>query len=386
MRFAIASDLHCHVARKSDTRSALLVGMSDEPRGRNPVSSLLRHIEKERLTADYLLCPGDLADRVDLDGLRAGWESVSRIGEALGVRAVLACAGNHDIDSRGVHGGNPTDPVRTSLPDFPVSDAAQRKAYWDRGFALTQLGDVSILIVCSSTRFTSQDQAKQGILSESQCEHLEELLQVSTLAPIRVALVHHHPQLHEDLGLGTNDVMMLGSRLLATLEGADFQLVVHGHKHHARLTYAAGLGGSSPAVLASGSLAAILYPLPSTASRNLFHLVELGSTELKGCTVEGEVRSYEWNGFEGWNPASQRSAGIPFRAGFGCRWTATEIRGVLSGLPKGRHRWSEMLSLHPQLRFVTPAQLTRAVTEAQQSGHWGVLYDSLLEINEFFIP
>ena len=66
--------------------------------------------------------------------------------------------------------------------------------------------------------------------------------------------------------------MVNGSLLLSLLERFGFQLVVHGHKHHPKLSYAAG-GGASPAVLASGSLAAIATPILATNARNLFHLV-----------------------------------------------------------------------------------------------------------------
>src|SRR5438045_9305798 len=99
---AIASDLHA--AEAGSQESFLIQGASRSPWKQHPIESLRRLIQERAITADYLVCPGDFANKCCLPGFHVGWDAVTEIAGYLGAD-IIGTVGNHDVDSRRAHGG-----------------------------------------------------------------------------------------------------------------------------------------------------------------------------------------------------------------------------------------------------------------------------------------
>src|SRR5690349_8183252 len=113
IRLAVASDLHAVEAGSAD--SFLVDGRSRIAWKSHPVEALKRLIASEGIEADYLLCPGDFTNKCSLRGLELGWQSVLEVAASLHATP-LSTVGNHDLDSRRVHGSDVFGPARALSP------------------------------------------------------------------------------------------------------------------------------------------------------------------------------------------------------------------------------------------------------------------------------
>jgi len=163
------------------------------------------------------------------------------------------------------------------------------------------------------------EEIEYGRISNYTIELLEkELKDTSPAPPINIVLCHHHPHQFPEIFQDddTYDVMKNGQKLLNLVgNGRNGNwIVIHGHKHHARIAYAQG-GNSSPVVLGAGSFSAVIYSELQSEARNQFYLIELPLNNQSG--LVGTIRTWDWTP-RGWMPAANRS-GLPAVCKFGCR-------------------------------------------------------------------
>lgn len=120
---AIASDLHCHSLTSENQASFLVADSLRTPSGKHPVEALAELIDQESLSAELLLCPGDITDKVCIQGLNSGWDFLKEIRDDLRADFLVATLGNHDVDSRSVHSADPFQVCRGFRPrEFPSND------------------------------------------------------------------------------------------------------------------------------------------------------------------------------------------------------------------------------------------------------------------------
>jgi hypothetical protein len=368
-RIAIASDLHCHRPDSGEPAASFLTtGLPKVPWKVNPVEALKRRIAASNLSAEILLCPGDLGNRCSPEGMAAAWEAIQEIGEALGTRRVVATIGNHDVDSRRLIGKDPFAPARCIAATFPLGSDQDSRDFWNRHFRILDWKDLRLLVLNSVASHTSEAEAKHGAVAPATMEEIEDALRVNPGPALRVAVVHHHPHPHEDLNLGAGDLMHGGQGLLDLLNRNAFSLVVHGHKHHPKVSYAQG-GTTTLAVFAAGSLTHINHAELASNTRNLFHIVEVEPTNLSHCTVAGTIRSWEFNCGSGWNPATRRSAGFPVIAGFGCRRPHRDlVAAVIPHVAGSVRRWDDLEAVIPELRYLLPQDKGAVLKLLEEAG------------------
>ena len=357
VKIAVISDLHCHPETALPLDSFLLCERMRRPAREHPIESLLELIRERKLSADALLVTGDITNKANKQGIISGWNFIKEVSAALSVSELVATVGNHDIDSRGLHSEDPFMVAKSFSPDdFPVSSAAARDDFWERGFCFVETDSLCVLVVNSVLHHYSEAETKRGKINDAQLERLERELEDRPGKAFRVALIHHHPIPHENLKLGADDLVVKGSELLDVLEKARFRIVVHGHKHYPRLRYASG-GGSAPTVFASGSLSAFNAQMLSN-TRNLFHIIRLCDEPIPGCVGQGKIESFEFNAGKGWSPPSKRSADFPAIAGFGCRSSYTDLAEstikVLGASSMGLQQWAAVQVSLPQVEYLLP--------------------------------
>ena len=360
---AIVSDLHCHHSSQGPAGTLLLSDAMRLPANQHPVQALLELIDREQLSSELLLIPGDISNRVDSQGLNSGWALIHEIGAKLGSEEVVATVGNHDVASRSPE-GSPFDLVRSLFPSFPTRHPALNDSFWSQGFCVVDTTSANLLVINSCFDHRNAESAKRGLFCEKNRDSIREAFLNRAARPFRVALCHHHPLQHEDLGLGADDLMENGSILTALLEELDFTILIHGHKHHARLMQAQGTG--TLPILASGSFSAGLPPTIGSRTKNLFHIVELNDVATVGCRpVHGKVRTWQFGVRLGWSPSTCSGADFPNVTGFGCSVDVDElVKQTLEKIVPRQSEimpWQEVIREIPALEYVPPLVLKRYV-------------------------
>ncbi|MEX3998743.1 metallophosphoesterase [Paraburkholderia sp. EG285A] len=354
--FAVLSDLHA-APRSSDPKGTEVKLYSDGDgfgQHDNPLSSLYELVAREGLTADFVICPGDMTNRADGGALKFVWEQLHALKQKLGGQEVVATVGNHDVDSRGHSVGTiPREALMRLVPRFPIADNALADHFWAHGYFLTTIGRVRFLVLNSSWLHEHRDELEHGAVTFYTLEKLRRDLEGQPAAEFNVAVCHHHPHVHSELDLG-GDIMINGQKLLDTLSANCAWLVVHGHKHHPKIELAQG-EFQQPVVLACGSFSGRLEGANATVSRNYFHMVKV---ERFGVDAElrGVVRSWNWVAGYGWKDYGNANVTFPSRLGFGFEGSVQKLaRDVVDSM--GDHqliKWEAMLGMQPDLAHLTP--------------------------------
>lgn len=380
---AIASDLHCHLRSPGYRQESFLIaGSARLPSGRHPIQSLLELIEEEGLTADALVCPGDISNRASLEGLSNGVQSLIELKQKLKSTHLLCTLGNHDVDSRRQHDSDdPFALAATVHPAFPLSEE-HKQQYWAEGFSVVECGRTAIILVLNSVAdHTSEQTAKRGSFPERRLAALDkELLRYSNSEfPLRIAMLHHHPLLHSHLNFLSEDVLANGDQLITVLSKHRFDIIIHGHKHQPRLRRQDD-GAHNMIVFAAGSFSAFLHEMSST-TRNLFHLIELDKKD----ELSGVLRSWEYNDGLGWSPTARKSSGFPFVLQFKGSYhkvSSKELADFILNQNPAKVDAEELYAAVPLLRYVLPDELDSLGEELERKYGLKFVYNDLGLIQE----
>lgn len=365
LRIAVASDLHAYDRCNSDKEqepSHLCTLHPEDIPNQHPISGLLELIDREKLRADLLLCPGDFGDKARPAGIYYGWQAMQKVGERLGVSRVVGTVGNHDVDSRHVY----TDPdpkgyLQSLAPLFPLGSDDLNDKFWAKNFAEIA-GDAWRLIILNSSAFHGgkEDEIGFGRIADRTLSRLKNLLVSETPKAINLLLCHHHPHKHSEIGLGDFDEMKGGQQLLELIGSGEYGewLLIHGHKHHPKIQYAAGTQ-SAPIVFSAGSLCAKLYAELGTRVRNQFYIIELPYHVYSTYGMVGTFAAWDWAAAIGWLPARSSGSGLPARGGFGFRGNLHALsQRVASLVATAALPWAKIGQSIPEVEYLLPDDLS----------------------------
>jgi predicted phosphodiesterase len=357
VKLAVMSDLHCRL-RTDANDSMLVVGDCRKPVTQHPVQSLLDLINREQTlaSADFLLIPGDLANKARLEGLSQGWDFALEVGQALKCQRIFPVLGNHDIESRRADATITRDPMynpRNLRPGFPFFEEALCQQFFSEGFCIVEPNpSIRFVLINSVIDHLDSLSAERGSFGEDRINRLRLALEPRPKVAICVAMLHHHPVLHSGLFVQDVDVIQTGDSLMRALRQGACSLVIHGHKHMARLRRE-----DATYVFAAGSLGALLNA-QGTSMGNMFHLIELRADSL-GDRVKGCIRTWTFQLGTGWIPSNLRYKGFPHVTGFGRAATIEQMGGALKALsdsrPDARYfTEDEVLQVASDLLYSTP--------------------------------
>lgn len=368
LKIAVVSDLHVFNGSSEDSKSPSMIGTADaqDAPERHPLRGLADMIERDNLSADLLICPGDLSDKADPTALIFAWNKLNQLKDQLGAKHLLATAGNHDIDSRNQHDDHdPKGNLQALDPMFPGVDEALCDRFWSRNFVIVELEDVRILLLNSS--------AFHGYGSDAKPEFRHGRISSRTISVLRTALAggekrinilvcHHHPITHNPVNEEDYSEMGGGDRLIDLLDSGEYGswLLIHGHKHYPRLAYASG-GASSPIIFSAGSLSAFLYQKIASRARNQFYIINIPIDDLDALDLDlaGTVTAWDWINMSGWQPAGAGS-GLPHQVGFGWRESVRTIATTVAKHLEDKKvvlTGEELLAAIPKMRFLRPEEL-----------------------------
>lgn len=359
LQLAVISDLHCHHSSLGPAESLLLTDADRSPSSQHPVESLLDLIKKDKLRANILLMPGDITNKVDRQGMISGWGYVGEIANALNVETLAPTLGNHDVNSRKPE-EDPFKIARGLSPKFPISSDAICDQFWAKGFCLLEGDYYRILVVNSVMSHMSEEAAKHGLVTTHQLDEISTALTEAPSKQFQIAVCHHHPMAHEDIGLGTSDLMENGSLLTQMLADKGFHLLVHGHKHHPKLSYAPGV--QALPVLAAGSFAAGMKNGLASRTRNVFHSISIEYSKENKIT-RGSILTWQFRLSKGWTPASWDAVDFPHKTGFGSlidpEQLADQVHKAFSNLNQPVAKWERVVHSVPDLQYVPPSSFEK---------------------------
>lgn len=343
---------------------------SDNPRI-NPWAGLYELIRSHKLVADAILCPGDIAFRSNLVTLSAGWKHLLELGKRLSCEHVICATGNHDVSSRSVAekvkkdvvrnlmaGYGPFEPLKCLTPPYPsvtrgdegnIQGQDHRVRYFGGGLVLVTASKYQILIVNSCCEHGHDEfEHERGTFPPSSVAELKAVLKQCDPNKISVAIMHHPPESHTQSGSGAHDFVDNGQELLKLLSDQGDWLVIHGHKHEARLGHASG-SGLQPIVFGAASLAIYIEEIAGTF-RNQFYLLKV---RLEPSKMTGRFRTWDWYQGRGWQPAKPDGGGIYDGAAFGARDAHRVITDItaITDLPMD---WSEVIRKVPDADLLPP--------------------------------
>lgn len=306
---AVVSDLHCKHSQSEGPNEKATYLYSDLPKrpiNKNPVEALKTMIARESLKTEILLCPGDISDKADTQGLISGWDYLGEIKKQLSAKVLIATTGNHDVNSRKLKDKTPFEALKDSINNYPVDDNdAMCKAFWAEGFCLYTVNNYAILVYNSSQYHTDKDEAGKSEIKAATIEKIEKVIsEIPENIAFKVALCHHHPISHSNITYRDGDVIEKGDKFLEILSKNNFQIIIHGHKHEPKLRYENKLP-----VFCSGSFSSLMN-LADTGARNLFHTIHLTPNQQKGI-----IKSWEYSPYNGWQ--LKNDTFFPCLTGFG---------------------------------------------------------------------
>jgi predicted phosphodiesterase len=372
VRVAVISDIHAYASsqlKAGELRPSFVEvsNPSDIP-GQNPFVALRVLIEREGLSADFLVCGGDIGDKAHPDAIRYSWDRIKELAAQLGNAQIIVTSGNHDLDSRYMYNDYDAKATLQGLADYPFDNDARNNEYWARNVVVFETDEVRWAVLNSAAYHGYTSEWKHGRISKRTIAHLEALLDDTAQDKINILVCHHHVYKIGAVDLEDYSEMQAGSALMQLLESAKYGhwLIIHGHRHWPSVTYASG-SNSSPVVFSAGSLSAVLYDELTDKARNQFYILELDTPPAAG-RVRGRFRAWDWVSDEGFSPAQARS-GLPHDGGFGSTRAgaelASDIRSAFDSLGQDFASWSEMIKLVPDLLYSTPNDMTVCIARLE---------------------
>ena len=368
IKIGVISDLHCAYSKEYESHDTILFSnILKNGNRKNQVLALLKYIKDNSLTCDYLLCPGDITNKMDVQGLISGYGFLREIQDALGAKQLICTPGNHDVDfcreNRPLF-PNACDSLKhLDVDNYPLSDESLSKSLLNEGACVYCDDEIAILCVNSVTNFTDKESAQRIFLSETLLSHIDSMLQkIPKNIKVRVALTHHHPTSLTDLNFrkyDNKDIIENGDQLIALLDQHQFGLFIHGHKHKAQLKIT-----ESVTLFCAGSFSAKLNTQLGD-DENLFHIIEIEPKNPK----KGIIRSWSYGEASSWKPSYH----FPAETGFGATKSGTELASEIGDYLKRQYKdksttvpYQDIIERFPEVKFLHEKEKVKMYNELEK--------------------
>ncbi len=377
INIAIVSDLHIgSKARAND----LCPEMNAEAVDTDYRRRFAQFVRRVKLTANYLVIPGDVSDCAKPNEFTLASEVVGQIAPSLGVRLkhVLFIPGNHDVDwsvmradptdRTGVRRQQRYDPLRQSTKLFRRILRQGRPSLLEEPYFT--VWEFSDLVAVGYNSAWHDDPAKSnhyGLIHNDAIAALEECFAGLDLSPsrVRMFIVHHHPVQYSDPVPDDPDfsIMVNAGGLVDLLHKHHFDLMVHGHKHAPNFRIHRTNARHPLVIVGSGSFSARLDTRWSGHVSNQFHVLYVAGRDADSECIFGTFESWAYLCGRGWGP-SQPSNGIRHKLPYGTYIGEPELKKALRPVIGERLKrrdyveWSAIVAELPSLQHLPPDTLT----------------------------
>jgi predicted phosphodiesterase len=306
----VGQDTGAHV------RESFIVPHATHGRFRQPDAKLLELIDEKSISADVLICLGDLTSRAGKDGYEYGWKFLEQVADAAHCSSIVFTPGNHDVDSTRRYGGDHRAVLQSaSCPDRFRLVPATAHTLEENQFEIYLLNGHIIAINLDTNGDDPQlITGKYGVVDIDTIDQIVQAVrQLGTDLKYGLLICHHHPYRHGDIDLDDYSAIDTAPELINALgrTGVADWTVLHGHKHMPRLAM-----HDDYVIFAAGSLSASLYGVQACVSANQFYLLEIVSDRRlePAHSYVGRIQAWDW-AVLAWTPAAER--GIADHSGFG---------------------------------------------------------------------
>lgn len=361
INFLIVSDLHSTVKDEFKDDSRLIFNIATQES--EHANALIQYVKKLNINIDYLVCPGDISNKGDTDGFKAGWNFLHKLKSEVNANSLLCVPGNHDHQSRPEEHYSVIHELKFVKPSFPTENTQLNTNFWGWYWVHQEFENFNIIKLNSSAYHGLNDEYKHGRVALETSEQIHEHLKNTEKfkeKKFNILLCHHHPIPMDEVDREPDyQVMDGGQHLLQQLDSANVGpwLVIHGHKHFARVSHGMTLRSTAPVIFSAGSLGANLYPKIEERTANQFYVltVDIEKTEIAGELV-GTFEAYSWNLMNGWHPS--QCTHLPHKGGFGAtKKPHTIVREIKSLLDNTTYLDKNDLQLiQDEIDYYTPGQ------------------------------
>jgi len=391
IKIAVLTDLHAYAETPTSGKPSWLCTTADQNNPKiNPFAgaqSLVKGGKWGPLSADVVICCGDLGDKAHPDAQQYAWREVHALATCLGAGIVIGTAGNHDVDSRYEHNDYDAKGQLLSLrPRFPIDDETKWLEYWAKNYTTLDVGLVRFLALNSAAYHgggkSQAEEFEHGRVSNSTLDSIIADLDAQGPRPANILICHHHPYKNDVIKLDDYSGMRDGDLLINRLSSSNLGpwMVIHGHKHLPRLFYALG-GNLMPTIFSAGSFAARLYPELQDLARNEFYIIELEVPPETGLvsSLRGRIKAWQWSYGNGWIQP-QAGVGLGREAAFGARadlgTMASSVAGHLKTTSAGQAvPWGSITAFDTGAGYLIPEDLKHFLELLQTKHSIRVLRD-----------
>ena len=368
IRLAILSDIHAFTSGTGSAPSWMDLALDQSNPNLNPFAGLYNLIRSDdRLHAEIVVCCGDMGDKASPEGQQYVWAEISKLQHKLGASQTIATAGNHDMDSRFQNTDHDAKGQLQSLePLFPISTEQNWLEYWAKNYTIFKISEARFVLLNSAAYHGYQKDGEDpeylhGRVSDRTLDALIAELKTGGKDAANILVCHHHPIKNDQIKIEEYSEMKSGDRLINELVNARLGpwLIIHGHKHLPRISYASGSSGA-PTIFSAGSFSAKLPAEYATKAQNEFYILELEipPSDNKSSTLKGTIFTWNWNYGTGWQRSSS-SAGLGVGAAFGAKMDvaakaqdlATQLKSTSPGLSV---LWDDICSNNLELKYLIP--------------------------------
>lgn len=355
LSIAIISDLHCHDSNNGVDATYLKTDLLRTDAKNHPVESILNVIDKDSISVDLTLCPGDFTNRSNLQGFISGWDYILEINSKMGGKEIVATLGNHDVDSHETFSTYSLEIAKGIKKGFPLKDENDRDKLWSKGCVFIERDTYRILVLNTSHYHHKVEESKSGRVGNDLVEYVEQYMSQIEDDKINLVLAHHHPIDHSRFELGEHDKIINGDKLLEAIAPFGFDLFIHGHKHDPLLRYHNFHGSNKRIpILSAGSFSA-KSNLGWTSRRNTFHKIDIEkNNNSKSC---GSITTWTFIPRSGWKIMND-DEGFHAKTGFGYTGTVIDLLAKIKAEVGNStiKQWEEVMKTIPEIEYLIPTE------------------------------
>jgi predicted MPP superfamily phosphohydrolase len=354
LKIAVLSDLHCHsLANNSNYQESYILTDKNVPVFQDPALSLSHLIKKSpsQFMVDIVIMPGDLTNKACPEGLKKGYDIMTKIKTELNAKDILYNIGNHDIDSRKKYSPEPLTNLKNISIEYPFDNSDLNNLFWEKGYVIKEYEKYFLLLINTAHNHTEIDKVNHGDIDLDTVRIIDEALDNIDNEKVGIAVTHHCPIEHSHYNSGINDFMHNGDSLIRILDKYNFSVLIHGHKHDPRIRASQG-GINAPFIFSAGSFSAFQDKL-LLGGTNTFHILEINlDGKFKGY---GKIKTWFFVMAEGWSNTI-RNQYFNSETGFGAHFDLNDMRNkIIDKLKKSTNQmrqWDELVIDFPLLNYI----------------------------------
>lgn len=393
MRVLLLSDLHVYTPDGGGSPPSYA---STEGRKAGPMSDAFEAlkvlVKKESITADAVLCAGDMCNKADAAGVAHAWANLQEVGAIVGATITTAVSGNHDLDSRHIRNQHDPDPkgvLQELSPSFPLGSDALCDKYWSRNYVTTDIepGKSRLMLLNTSAYHGGvEKEMDHGRIASRTVQSIRRQLDAEGKRSLNILLCHHHLFPHSNLdGTPDYEAVQNGQALLEALDSSVYGpwVVMHGHRHVPRIAFSAGTTGA-PLVIGAATFSA-----RNSGAENQVHLIEVSPRNDPHCEIGGSISTWTFSLGMGFVRLPAARNALPAFSGFGYRGNLNHLaKEVAKAVVESSERyllWEDLVVSSPSISFLTYESLEACVNELKNLGVM-VAYDKMGRPLQFMGP